>query len=110
MRIWRQHELGDPVELLQQEEIDSPAAGSGQVVVDTEAVGLTFVDCLMARGLYQMETRLPWSPCTEVVGRVREVGEGSVPAVGDQWWASAGGYWPSFYHLRWAASGVHKSR
>lgn len=76
MRIWRQHELGDPVELLKLEETDSPAAGPGQIVIDTEAVGLTFVDCLMARGLYQMETRLPWSPCTEVVGRVREVGDG----------------------------------
>ena len=96
MRIWRQHELGDPVELLQQEEIDSPAAGSGQVVVDTEAVGLTFVDCLMARGLYQMETRLPWSPCTEVVGRVREVGEGvGHLAVGDRVVGIGGDRWPS---------------
>ena len=107
MRIWRQHELGDPVELLQQEEIDSPAAGSGQVVVDTEAVGLTFVDCLMARGLYQMETRLPWSPCTEVVGRVREVGEGvGHLAVGDRVVGIGGGSLAEHTALR--ASGVHK--
>ena len=85
MRIWRQHGLGDPVELLQREEVDSPRPDSGQIVVDVEAVGLTFVDCLMARGLYQMETRLPWSPCTEVVGRVRELGEGVERlAVGDR--------------------------
>ena len=76
MRIWRQHELGNPDELLRLEEIDPPTAGSGQVVVDVETVGLTFVDCLMARGLYQMQTKLPWSPGTEVVGRVRELGEG----------------------------------
>ena len=107
MRIWRQHELGDPVELLQQEEVDSPAAGSGQVVVDTEAVGLTFVDCLMARGLYQMETRLPWSPCTEVVGRVREVGEGvGHLAVGDRVVGIGGGSLAEQTALR--ASGVHK--
>ena len=85
MKIWRQHELGDPVELLQLEEVDPPVAGTGQVVVDVEAVGLTFVDCLMARGLYQMETKLPWSPCTEVVGRVRELGDGVEHlAVGDR--------------------------
>ncbi|MCQ3809785.1 MAG: NADPH:quinone oxidoreductase family protein [Acidimicrobiia bacterium] len=107
MRIWRQHELGDPVELLQQEEVDSPAAGSGQIVVDTEAVGLTFVDCLMARGLYQMETRLPWSPCTEVVGRVREVGEGvGHLTVGDRVVGIGGGSLAEHTALR--ASGAHK--
>ncbi len=85
MRIWRQHELGDPVELLGVEEVDEPVPGPGQVAVDTEAVGLTFVDCLMARGLYQATTKLPWSPGSEVVGRVRELGDGvNGLAVGDR--------------------------
>ena len=48
----------------------------GKVMVDIEAVGLTFVDCLMARGMYQATTPIPWSPGTEIVGRVTEVGEG----------------------------------
>ena len=76
MQIWQQHSLGDPLELLRLEEAEEPTAGPGQVLVDIEAVGLTFVDCLMARGMYQATTRLPWSPGTEVVGRVTEVGEG----------------------------------
>ncbi len=107
MRIWRQHELGDPVELLQQEEVESPQADTGQIVVDVEAVGLTFVDCLMARGLYQMETRLPWSPCTEVVGRVRQLGEGvDHLAVGDRVVGIGGGSLAEQTALR--ASGVHR--
>ena len=107
MRIWRQHELGDPVELLKLEAVDPPEAGPGQVAVDTEAVGLTFVDCLMARGLYQMETKLPWSPCTEVVGRVREVGDGvDHLAVGDRVVGIGGGSLAEQTALR--ANGVHK--
>ena len=107
MKIWRQHELGDPVELLQLEEVDPPVAGTGQVVVDTEAVGLTFVDCLMARGLYQMETKLPWSPCTEVVGWVRELGDGVEHlAVGDRVVGIGGGSLAERTALR--ANGVHK--
>ena len=107
MRVWRQHELGDPVELLKLEEADLPVAGPGQVVVDTEAVGLTFVDCLMARGLYQMETKLPWSPGTEVVGRVREVGDGvDHLAVGDRVAGMGGGSLAEQTTLR--AGGTHK--
>ena len=107
MRIWRQHELGDPVELLKLEEADPPVAGTDQVVVDVEAVGLTFVDCLMARGLYQMETKLPWSPCTEVVGRVRELGHGvDHLAVDDRVVGIGGGSLAEQTTLR--ASGVHK--
>ena len=107
MRIWRQHELGDPVKLLQLEEVDTPVPESDQIVVDTEAVGLTFVDCLMARGLYQMETKLPWSPCTEVVGRVREVGNGvDHLSVGDRVVGIGGGSLSEQTALR--ASGAHK--
>lgn len=107
MQIWHQHELGDPVDLLRLEEADAPEAGPGQVVVDTEAVGLTFVDCLMARGLYQMETKLPWSPCTEVVGRVREVGDGvNHLAVGDRVVGIGGGSLAEQAALR--ANGAHK--
>ena len=64
------------MELLRLEEVDDPVADPGKVLVDIEAVGLTFVDCLMARGMYQATTPIPWSPGTEIVGRVTEVGEG----------------------------------
>ena len=76
MRIWQQHSLGDPMELLRLEEVDDPVVDPGKVLVEVEAVGLTFVDCLMARGMYQATTPIPWSPGTEIVGRVTEIGEG----------------------------------
>ncbi|WP_420640192.1 NADPH:quinone oxidoreductase family protein [Candidatus Poriferisocius sp.] len=107
MRVWRQHELGDPAELLRLEEVDPPTPGPEQVVVDVEAVGLTFVDCLMARGLYQMETKLPWSPCTEVVGRVREVADDvDHVAVGDRVVGIGGGSLAEQTALR--AGGTHR--
>ena len=62
MRIWQQHSLGDPMELLRLEEVDDPVVDPGKVLVEVEAVGLTFVDCLMARGMYQATTPIPWSP------------------------------------------------
>ena len=76
MRIWQQHSLGDPMELLRLEEVDDPVVDPGKVLVEVEAVGLTFVDCLMARGMYQATTPIPWSPGMEIVGRVTEIGEG----------------------------------
>ena len=76
MRIWQQHALGDPAELLRLEEVDDPVADPGKVVVEVEAAGLAFVDCLMARGMYQATTPIPWSPGIEIVGRVTEIGEG----------------------------------
>lgn len=76
MRIWRQHSLGDPAELLRLEEVDDPVVDPDRVLVEVEAVGLTFVDCLMARGMYQATTPIPWSPGTEIVGRITEVGDG----------------------------------
>ena len=51
MRIWQQHSLGDPMELLRLEEVDDPVVDPGKVLVEVEAVGLTFVNCLMARGI-----------------------------------------------------------
>ena len=77
MRIWRSHELGDPLDVLQLEEVDDPdAPGPFQVLVDTTAVGLTFPDVLSCRGEYQVPTKLPYTPGGEIAGVVAAVGEG----------------------------------
>ena len=76
MRIWRSHELGEPLEVLRLEEDDEPTPGPGQVLVDTAAVGLTFPDVLSCRGEYQVPTRLPYTPGGEIAGVVAAVGEG----------------------------------
>ena len=74
MWIWQQHSLGDPMELLRLEEVDDPVVDPGKVLVEVEAGGLTFVDCLMARGMYQATTPIPWSPVGgDVFDRSRRV-------------------------------------
>ena len=76
MRIWQIHELGEPIERLQIDEVVDPTPGPGEVTVAVEAVGLMFPNVLMCRGEYQMPTVLPYSPGGEVAGRVVEIGDG----------------------------------
>lgn len=76
MRLWRQHELGDPLAVLAIEEDDPPEAGPGEVVVEAAAVGLAFPDVLSCRGEYQIPTELPFTPGIETAGVVVEVGDG----------------------------------
>ncbi len=76
MRIWRSHELGNPLDVLALEEDDAPEPGPGQVQIETRAVGLTFPDVLSCRGEYQVPTRLPYTPGGETAGTVTALGEG----------------------------------
>jgi NADPH2:quinone reductase len=76
VRAWRLWELGDPAERLRLEEVDEPVAGPGDLVVDVEAVGLSFPDVLMCQGRYQNRTPIPFTPGGETVGRVVAVGAG----------------------------------
>ncbi len=65
-----------PVSELVYEEVPSPSAGKGQVLVDIAAAGVNFPDSLLVQGLYQMKPELPFIPGTEVSGTISEVGEG----------------------------------
>lgn len=76
MRIWRSHELGNPLDVLRLEEDDTPLPGPGQVQVQTQAVGVTFPDVLSCRGEYQVPTNLPYTPGGETAGVVSALGEG----------------------------------
>lgn len=92
MRIWRTHELGDPIDVLRLETADEPVAGPGQLQVAIEAVGLAFPDVLMCQGTYQAKTRLPFTPGGEWAGTVRALGDGVTGfAVGDRVMAMGGG-------------------
>lgn len=77
MKQWRAHELGDPIDVLRLDEVDAPAPGKGQVLVDIEAVGLSFPEVLMCQGKYQGTTPIPYTPGSEVAGLVVELGEGA---------------------------------
>lgn len=57
-------------------QVDDPVAAPGQVVVDIAAAGVNFPDGLTVQGLYQSKPPLPFTPGTEICGRVAELGEG----------------------------------
>lgn len=58
------------------EELDSPVAGKGQVVLDVKAIGVNFPDFLIIQDKYQFKPERPFSPGGEVSGVVKSVGEG----------------------------------
>jgi NADPH2:quinone reductase len=66
-------ELGLPEKLVV-ENVPSPAAGKGQVVLSVKACGVNFPDTLIIQGKYQFKPELPFSPGGEVAGVVKEVG------------------------------------
>jgi NADPH2:quinone reductase len=66
-------ELGPPSLLVIEERAD-PEPGSAGVVVAVEAAGVNFVDGLFIAGQYQIKPPLPFTPGSEVAGRVSAVG------------------------------------
>ncbi len=77
------------------EDVPSPVAGAGQIVVTTHACGVNFPDTLIIQGRYQIKPDFPFSPGGEIAGLVKEVGEGVTHfKVGDRVLAATtyGGY------------------
>lgn len=66
-------ELGLPEKLVL-EDVPSPVAGAGQIVLSVKACGVNFPDTLIIQGKYQFKPELPFSPGGEVAGIVKEVG------------------------------------
>jgi NADPH2:quinone reductase len=58
------------------EDVASPRAGPGEVVVSVRACGVNFPDVLLVQGKYQVKPPLPFSPGVEIAGIVKEVGAG----------------------------------
>ena len=78
-----------PVEDLEILDEPDPAPGPGEVLVEVEAAGVSFVDALIVRGGYQLRPDLPFTPGTTLCGRVAGVGadigaDVGSPAVGDR--------------------------
>jgi NADPH2:quinone reductase len=67
--------FGPPSELVV-EDVPSPTAGPGQLVVSVKACGVNFPDTLIIQGQYQFKPELPFSPGGEIAGIVKEVGPG----------------------------------
>jgi NADPH2:quinone reductase len=68
-------ELGPP-SLLRIEERPDPVPAAGQVLVEVEAAGVNFVDGLFIAGQYQIKPPLPFTPGSEIAGRVAATGAG----------------------------------
>jgi NADPH2:quinone reductase len=65
-----------PPESLVVEELPSPRAGAGEVVVAMKAASVNFPDVLIIQNKYQTKPPLPFSPGSELAGLVKEVGAG----------------------------------
>jgi len=76
VQAWRVHELGEPKDVLTLEEIETPRAAAGEIVVRVLAAAANFPDALLCRGQYQVKPPLPFTPGIELCGEVVEVGEG----------------------------------
>ncbi|WP_336659973.1 quinone oxidoreductase family protein [Leucobacter sp. USHLN153] len=61
-------------ELLEFIEVESPTAGPGELLVQTRAVGVNFIDTYHRSGAYQVD--YPFTPGAEASGVVLEVGPG----------------------------------
>jgi NADPH2:quinone reductase len=65
-----------PPDSLVFEEVASPRAGPGEVVVSVKAASVNFPDVLIIQNKYQFKPPLPFSPGSELAGVVKEAGEG----------------------------------
>jgi NADPH2:quinone reductase len=65
-----------PPDSLVVEEVPSPKAEPGEVVVAVKAASLNFPDVLIIQNKYQFKPPLPFSPGSELAGVVKEVGAG----------------------------------
>ena len=92
MRAIQVSEHGGP-DVLVPAEVDDPVIGPNQLLVDTEAVGVNFIDTYIRTGTYPQE--VPYIPGSEGTGVVAAVGsEVTDFTVGDRvaWAAAPGSY------------------
>ena len=58
------------------EDVASPVAGRGEVVVRIKATALNFFDTLIIENKYQFKPEMPFSPGAEIAGEILQIGEG----------------------------------
>jgi len=74
-----------PAENLAVTEVEAPAAGEGEALVEIAYAGLNFFDTLIIEGKYQVRPKPPFSPGGEFSGRVVALGPSAQGfAVGDR--------------------------
>lgn len=73
MKAVRVHATGGP-EVLQLEEVPTPAPGPGEVLLRVEAAGVNFIDTYQRAGAYKVA--LPFVPGQEAAGTIAALGAG----------------------------------
>jgi len=68
-------EVGGP-DTLVHSDVDSPAAGPGELLIEVRAASVNYPDVLIIEDLYQVKPPRPFAPGAEVAGFVTAVGEG----------------------------------
>lgn len=82
MKAIRMHALGGP-DVLQLDDVETPTAGTGQVLVRVEAAGVAFGDIMKRQGGFGRDLPLPCGIGLQVAGTVAAVGPGATaPAPG----------------------------
>lgn len=83
MRAWRVHRYGDPLAVLQLDEVPVPEPEAGDLLVRVEGIPLNLNDLERINGGNMMvRPELPYSPGMEVTGVVEAAGEGAGDFVG----------------------------
>jgi NADPH:quinone reductase len=75
MKAWRVSQWCEP-EGMKFEDVALPEPGPGEVRIKNHAAALNFYDILMIEGKYQVKPRLPFTPGSEVAGRIDAIGQG----------------------------------
>jgi NADPH:quinone reductase len=75
MKAIRIHETGAP-EVMQLEEMETPAPKAGEVLIKVAAAGVNYADLAQRAGAYLTPTRTPMTPGMEIAGTVVALGEG----------------------------------
>jgi NADPH:quinone reductase len=65
-----------PPETLVVEDVPSPKAGPGEIVVSVKAASVNFPDVLIIQNKYQVKATPPFTPGSEFAGVVKQVGAG----------------------------------
>ena len=68
-------EFGEP-EVLQYKNLERPAPGEGEALIEVRYAGVNYADTMRRRNQYLVPQELPFTPGSEVAGVVSEVGEG----------------------------------
>jgi NADPH2:quinone reductase len=76
MRAWQVQGAGEPIDVLQEVELEPPPPGPGQVRIRVTAAGIGLPDVFMCRSTYPLTPPLPFTSGQEATGTITAVGDG----------------------------------